>query len=331
MFANGRTFARNIRSFPAGHYMESGKIHKYWELDMQAKKPPEDEELRELIKSSVHYRTISDVSVGSYLSGGLDSTIVAGLSEVDHTWTVGFPDFNEFKWSESAAKCFGSQHHSVIIKPDEFIPLAKEMIQRRKEPIAVPNEVLLYKMTQEVKRQNTVVLSGEGADELFFGYDRIFKWAGSASAWDIQEFSRLYAYGSSDDIEIVEDAISPYYKHGEPLNIVSAFFQTAHLEGLLHRLDSATMLCGVEARGPFLDYRLVDRLSGVAYNYKLENGVAKAPLKRIFCDLVPENIRKREKMGFPVRLVDVLPESIPGETFLDKWFEFNISSLMEVL
>jgi len=136
--------------------------------------------------------------VGSYLSGGLDSTIIAGLAKKPHTWTVGFKNCNEFKWAKIASNEFASQHTEVLITEDEFISLLKKMIQKRREPFSVPNEILLYKMTKAVKKKNTVVLSGEGADELFFGYDRIFRWANS-SKWDLEKFSQFYSYGSNSE------------------------------------------------------------------------------------------------------------------------------------
>jgi asparagine synthase (glutamine-hydrolysing) len=328
-FFNGRTIYNEVKEFPPGHYMENGRFHCYWKLEMGYQESPSDEELRELIESAVKYRMISDVNVGSYLSGGLDSTIVAGLARVEHTWTVGFNDVNEFEWSSIAAEKYNTIHHKVVIDSEEFLTLTREMINRTKEPVAVPNEVLIYKMTGEVKKYNKVILSGEGADELFYGYDRIFRWANETNKWNVSEFSRYYSYGSENDLEIVEDAIAPYLIHKEPILIVASFFQTAHLRGLLKRLDRATMLCGVEARSPFLDYRLVERLAGVDFNYKIHDGVVKAPLKRIFKDLVPNEIIERKKVGFPVPLEKVLPIQLSGETYMDKWFNYNLMVLME--
>lgn len=324
---NNRTIYQGIEMFPAGHYMLSGKIQRYWHLSLEEKDPPEDDELRELIESAVKYRRISDVPVGSYLSGGLDSTIVAKLSDKPHTWSVGFTDSNEFYWADFAAKTFGNEHAEVLIEKDEFVELAKHMIQRRREPLSVPNEVLLYKMTKEVKKKNTVVLSGEGADELFFGYDRIFRWA-SRNEWNIEEFNKLYSYGSNDDFEIVEDALSPFLRNDHnALSIVASFFQIAHLHGLLRRVDNSTMLCSVEARVPFVDHRLVERLAGVSFDYRMKGGIVKAPLKRIFGDFLPEQITNREKVGFPVPL-ESIPFGIPatGKT-MDRWLEFNLIEL----
>ena len=84
-----------------------------------------------------------------------------------------FPELNEFDWTDTAAKQLNSQHHKVIVTKHQFLEIGKWMISKRKEPLCVPNEILIYLMTKEVKKQNTVVLSGEGADELFWGYDRI--------------------------------------------------------------------------------------------------------------------------------------------------------------
>jgi asparagine synthase (glutamine-hydrolysing) len=268
------------------------------------------------------------VPIGSYLSGGIDSTIVAGLASKPHTWTVGFADNNEFEWARLASAKFNSIHSEVLMDREEFVSLAKKMIKQRKEPLSVPNEVLLYKMTQRVKEYNTVVLSGEGADELFFGYDRIFRWAAN-NRWSLKDFDKLYSYGSNDDLEIVEDAVSPFMCLGQTIDIVAAFFQTAHLHGLLRRLDNATMLSSVEARVPFVDYRLVERMAGVSFNYRMANGAVKAPLKRIFCNLVPKEILEREKVGFPVR-VELLPlgDDVSGKTSMDKWLKFNLKELV---
>lgn len=327
-FFNGRTAYQGVEMFPAGHYMLDDKLNRYWQLPEMPQEPPTDAELRHLIVESVQQRLISDVPVGSYLSGGLDSTIVAALAQQPHTWTVGFLEQNEFEWGRMAAEHIRSVHHEVLINPEEFVVLAHEMIKKRREPLSVPNEVLLYRMTQEVKTENTVILSGEGADELFFGYDRIFRWAANAQTWNSTEFARLYSYGSHDDLEIVEDALRPFLHRETPLDIVAHFFQVAHLHGLLRRLDNSTMLCAVEARVPFVDHHpLIERLAGVAFSYRMENGVVKSPLKRVFHDLVPQVIIQRKKIGFPVPLENIPFGRSKAATPMDQWLEFNLSEL----
>jgi len=171
------------------------------------------------------------------------------------------------------------------------------------------------------------VLSGEGADELFFGYDRIFRWAATAPRWDLEAFARLYAYGSNDDLEIVDDAIAPFAHLERPIDIVAHFFQVAHLHGLLRRLDNSTMLCSVEARVPFVDHHpLVERMAGVPFDYRMQSGDVKAALKRVFADVVPQPIRDRAKVGFPVPLERIFG-SVSGQTLMDQWLHFNLGLL----
>lgn len=327
-FFNGRTLYRGISMFPAGSFFHDGRTYRYWELPEGDQEPPSDEELQSLVRSAVSYRSISDVPVGSYLSGGLDSTIVAGLADEPHTWTVGSTSNNEFEWARIAARRFGSQHHEVLIDDSEFLQLAKDLITTRREPLSVPNEVLLYKMTRAVSEFNTVILSGEGADELFFGYDRIFRWAASTETFDLREFDRFYAYGAHRDDEIIEDALSPFIVRRRPISIVAAFFQVAHLHGLLRRLDNSTMRCSVEGRVPFVDHRLVERMAGVSFEYRMSDGIVKAPLKRVFTDLVPPEICNRVKVGFPVDLDSILRDyGAAGDSPVDKWFNFNLEVL----
>jgi asparagine synthase (glutamine-hydrolysing) len=324
-FFNGKTAYDGIEMFPAGCYMLSGKIHKYWELPMGDQTAPDDDELFHLLTESVKQRLLSDVSVGSFLSGGVDSTIIAGLSGKEHTWTVGFDKHNEFEWAKMASDNIQSQHHEVLIDKSEFISLAKQMIRKRREPLSVPNEVLLHKMTSQVKHHNTVILSGEGADELFFGYDKIFRWANSIKEWDLKGFTDRYCYGTHDDMDIMEDVIAPFMHHKRPLDIVANFFQMAHLHGLLRRLDNSTMLSSVEARVPFVDYHpLIERMAGVPFDYRIENDVVKAPLKNVFKHLLPQPIIDRKKVGFPVPLGDIFADDLSAQNPMDRWLEFNL-------
>ncbi|WP_161602053.1 asparagine synthase (glutamine-hydrolyzing) [Aliiglaciecola lipolytica] len=324
-FFNNHTIYRDVSSFPAGHYWLNGKFQGYWSLPETEQMPPSDEELRELLVSAVDYRCISDVPVGSFLSGGLDSTIIAGLANKVSTYTVGTADNNEFEWGQMAAEFQHSQLHCVELKNSEFAPLWHSMLKQRKEPLSVPNEVLIYAMSRELKKKITVVLSGEGADELFFGYDRIFRWA-HENVWNIREFDNLYSYGSHQDDEIIDYAMQPFAHHKTNISRIAAFFQIAHLHGLLRRLDFATMFCGVEARVPFVDHRLIERMAGVSFNYRMADNIVKAPLKRVFKDVVPKGIIDRKKVGFPVSLAQVMNVG-SSEKPMDSWLRENLNML----
>ena len=299
MCVNNDTFFKEIRMFPAAHYMYSGQEPcRYWDIDLDPKEAPTDAELFELLSSSVSYRAIADVNVGSYLSGGLDSTIITALLKPDNSWTVGFKDLNEFKWAALASKQFQTDHEALVVDENLFWETMEFMVKKRGEPLSVPNEVLIYLMTKRVKTKNTVVLSGEGADELFFGYDRIFRWANSTNKFDISGFDAKYSYGKHEDFEVLDYALSQT-KGQTSLEKINYYFLTNHIQGLLRRLDNSTMLCSVEGRVPFLDHRLVDRLAGVSFDWKM-GSTFKSSLKRAFSEIVPKDIIERKKMGFPV-------------------------------
>jgi len=322
-----KTIYKNIEMLPAGHYYKNGQVTQYWSLPEGQQDPPEDDELRELIIDAIRLRKVSDVPLGSYLSGGLDSTIVAGVASVNDVWSVGFKNHNEFEFSELAAKNFGLEHHACLTDKAEFLATLDQMIIQRKEPLSVPNEVLIYLMTKQVKQKNTVVLSGEGADELFFGYDRIFRWANDGKPFDLHEFDQGYAYGSHEDNEILQAIIGADSSSCKS-TAVARFFQVHHLHGLLRRLDNSTMLASVEARVPFVDHRLVERMAGVACEYRMSGGVVKAPLKRVFSDLVPDEIIHRKKVGFPVPLEEIFGLTRPeNKTFMDAWLMHNLRVL----
>ena len=327
MNVKGDTIYEKIKSFPAGHYSMNGKMYKYWDLSVEPSSAPKDDELDYLLRDSVKIRKRSDVPIGSYLSGGLDSTILSYLLRPNHTWTVGFEEMNEFEWSEIANRELKSNHHKTIVNSKQFIDTAKVMIEKRKEPLSVPNEVLIYLMTKNVKLKNTVVLSGEGADELFWGYDRIFKWAKNTKVFSLDGFDKMYCYGTHQDNEVLDYATSDL--PGETaLEKIAYYFQIIHLQGLLRRLDNSTMLCSVEARVPFVDHRLVEMMAGVPFEWRMGNSI-KGPLKRIYQKLIPSKIINRKKVGFPVPLENIFNDStnINKKSPMDSWLDFNISQI----
>ncbi|MBC8180086.1 asparagine synthase (glutamine-hydrolyzing) [candidate division KSB1 bacterium] len=325
MTLKGYTVYKNIKMFPPGHYWINGKEKKYWDLEIEEKNSPTDETLVSLIKDSVRLRKRADVPIGSYLSGGLDSTVLSYILKPTHTWTVGFESLNEFNWSELANSRLKSNHHKTLVTYDLFKSTAKWMVEKRKEPLSVPNEVLLYLMTKDVKKENTVILSGEGADELFWGYDRIFKWARSANELNIQEFDKMYCYGSHSDDEVI-DFVLEGMKGNTVLDKVAYFFQIHHLHGLLRRVDNSTMLCSVEARVPFVDHRLVEMMAGTPFEWRMGDSF-KEPLKRNFKDIIPIEVIQRKKIGFPVPLDKIFLKNKNGKTPMDSWLSFNLNNL----
>ena len=318
------TMYNEVSFFPAGHYMKNNKLYKYWDLEVTEKPSPDEEELKWLIEDSIQLRMRSDVPVSTYLSGGLDSTIITALAKPNASWTIGFDSLNEFEWSSIAGKEIGVPCNQIFVSNEKFLSTLKELVSYRNEPLSVPNEVLIYIMTKEAREKGyKVILSGEGADELFWGYDRIFKWAKQQDYLTIEGFNEKYCYGTGIDAEVVDYALS-ITPSGTPIQKLAYYFQKIHLHGLLRRLDNSTMMCGVEGRVPFTDHRLVEFMNGLPFEYKM-GSTFKEPLKRMFSDIVPKLIIDRPKMGFPVPLDEVFATETIAEGW-DKWFDFNLKN-----
>ncbi len=324
MTVKNHTLYKDISFFPPAHYRLNQKTYRYWDLEINEKENPDDEELRDLIKNSIIIRQRADVEFGTYLSGGLDSSILTAVSNPNHSWTIGFDILNEFDWSEIVSKKIGTNHHAITFNTDKFKDITKWMVLKRKETLCVPNEVLLYSMTKQVKKYNTVILSGEGADELFWGYDRIFRWAKNQKELSISGFDDKYCYGTIEDNEVIDFALENLGGKST-IDKLAYYFQITHLQGLLRRLDNSSMLCSVEARVPFVDHRLVEFMSGRNFNYRMGNSF-KEPLKRIFSEIIPTEIIDRKKMGFPVPLNVIFKTETLLEGW-DKWFTYNLKLL----
>lgn len=187
------TFFKNIYSLSPAHYIKISKNNmetvEYWNLASKFKEQNEDKgeefyisKLQELLESAVKYRMISDVPFGSFLSGGVDSSVITALmakntKEPIKTFTIGFEEegFNEFKYANIIANQYNTNHKEIILSGKDYIKTMEKLIEYKDAPLSVPNEVPLYLMSKELKKYITVVLSGEGADEIFGGYGRIFR------------------------------------------------------------------------------------------------------------------------------------------------------------
>ncbi len=185
------TFFEGINNLKPGTYLritESGvEQQQYWSLANfvdQSDDQGEEyylERLDQLLHSSIKYRMISDVPFGAYLSGGVDSSLVTAImskytEEPIKTYTIGFSEegYNEFKYADCVAKLYNTKHKAINIDATDYFDTLNKLVAYKDAPLSVPNEVPLYLMSKELKKDITVVLSGEGADEIFGGYGRIF-------------------------------------------------------------------------------------------------------------------------------------------------------------
>lgn len=181
-----RTIFRGIQKLPPGHVaiFEEGQlsVRPYWEPDFAREEPRgEDwyvEQLRQLLSESVRMQMHSDVPLGAFLSGGVDSSIVVALMQQHaaqpvQTFTVGFPqqEYDETLYARRVAEHLGTEHHELRVEPDGVEVLPK-LVWHFDEPFGDSSAIPTYYLAEATRRHVTVALSGDGGDELFAGYDR---------------------------------------------------------------------------------------------------------------------------------------------------------------
>ena len=174
------TFFKYTNKLKPGHYLiyKNGKIeiNEYHKLSYKKENKAYEyyEKLvKETLESSIEYHQISDVEVGSYLSGGVDSSYVVSMAKPNKTFTVGFDGkgFSEIEYAKSLSDHFNVKHYSKVISGDEFFDILPTVQYHSDEPSANVSAVPLYFLSKLARSQVKVVLSGEGADEMFGGYN----------------------------------------------------------------------------------------------------------------------------------------------------------------
>jgi asparagine synthase (glutamine-hydrolysing) len=188
-----RTMFRGIRKLMPGHHLtlEVGReqpalsIRQYWDLpaDPTAREDRDDaswiRECRERLEETVRTRLMSDVPLGMFLSGGLDSSAIAALmkrmfSGPVKTFSVGYQEapYSELSYARQVAGTIGTEHHEVVVGMEEFFNSLPRLVWHEDEPIVWPSSISLYFVSKLASREVKVVLTGEGSDEMFAGYGR---------------------------------------------------------------------------------------------------------------------------------------------------------------
>lgn len=186
--AGNETFFENIHKLQPGCRLTWSRLQGfrgdcYWQPpvatnDTSFSRKDYVEQVRAGLKDAVRSHLVSDVPVGLFLSGGLDSSALAGLMApmVDgpiHTFSVGFNEAaaNELHYARLSAAAIGAHHREVVVSPEQYFAALPQMIWHEDEPIAFTSSVPLYILSRLAQQHVKVVLTGEGADELFLGYD----------------------------------------------------------------------------------------------------------------------------------------------------------------
>jgi asparagine synthase (glutamine-hydrolysing) len=182
-----------VHKFPQGNYgiFDGSKLEltPYWNLAQQVNPAPlshfgeAKEQLNELLTSSVKYRLISDVPYGTFLSGGIDSSLVTAVAQkvTNHqlkTFSIGFAEskFNEAGYAQQVATYLNTDHHSFLLTEKEALEMVPEMFRYYDEPFADSSAIPTMLVSKMARQQVTMTLSGDGGDELFHGYG-MYNWA----------------------------------------------------------------------------------------------------------------------------------------------------------
>ena len=175
------TFFKNVYKLRPGHYFKykdgNLKIKKYYEIDLTSDNSKNLDEWKDIIRKelneSIEYHKISDVEVGSFLSSGVDSSIVATLSNVDKTFTVGYDNkkYSEIDYAKDLSEKIGVKNISKKITKEEYFDKFPMIQYYMDEPLADPSAAALYFVANTASKHVKVALSGEGADEIFGGYN----------------------------------------------------------------------------------------------------------------------------------------------------------------
>jgi len=349
-----KTIYKNIFKLPAGSILvlEKGKLHlhSYWVLqdffntETIVNEKEMIETLRDKFFNAVKKRLMSDVPLGVLLSGGIDSSsIVAALAELGAldipTFSVVFnkyPDYSEEKYSKMIAQHFNT-NHTVLNVESGYLELIERVLYHMDEPVAdralIPTYLIFEKASQDVK----VILSGEGADELFCGYNkynylRFLKYSGCFSpdlietlvpgSRKIKKIASLFF--SIDSIEKIvlwdrvflkneysglikkqnfaEINLNEIFKPKKSYSFIEKMILWDLLnylpENLLMKVDKLSMANGLEARVPYLDIELIKTVFSIPIGLKIEGGNKKVLQKKMFEGFLPQEILKREKHGF---------------------------------
>ena len=194
------TFYNGILKLMPGHWLEVNQhgeltIEQYWDLDTSSTDPVRDESYyvqtyRDMLEQAVSSHLMSDVPLGVFLSGGLDSSVVAALMtkirrEPVETFSVGYAEqtYSELPYARTVAKHLNSVHHEVLVSEEEFFDALPELIWHEDEPVVWPSSVSLYFVARLARERVVVVLTGEGSDETLGGYTR-YAFTLKNQAWD---------------------------------------------------------------------------------------------------------------------------------------------------
>jgi asparagine synthase (glutamine-hydrolysing) len=347
-----QTMIDGIEKLPPGQFLEwhDGKtsMSAYWTLEFRPARidlPSAKEELDRLLRSAVREHLVSDVPLGVWSSGGLDSsTILHYAAEVRRfkTFSISFRgrEFDESAYFREIAGKYQTDHHEFDLNADMDIQSAvEELAQYSDDPSADAGAIPVWFLSRMCRQEVTVALSGDGADELFGGYNTYLADNYARKLRMLPMGVRKLAARMTRFLPVSDNKIGLDYKitrmlNGALLDPVEAHFfwngtfssaekrellvdpiqqppltgdnflwldQITYLpDDILHKCDRMSMAHSLEVRPPFLDHRIVEFAAKLPENLKIRGGTLKFLLRELMKDRLPQSILARPKEGFDI-------------------------------
>lgn len=323
-------------------YYEGGRldVRRYWKLlDREHREDFTEtaERVRELVLDAIRRQMVSDVPIGAFLSGGLDSSLISAVcarelaerGERLQTFSVDYVDHEKYfvpgKFQPNSdtyyinlmQQALDSNHHWAVLGPEELVNTLEEATVARDLPGMADVDFSLLAFCKEIRSHVKVALSGECADEIFGGYPwyrdpQVRALSGFPWAQNAAQRSALLCGSISDRISAL-DYIQDRYRDtcaqsdvlpGTPAQerrmkeMVNLNFRW-FMQTLLDRKDRMSMYSGLEVRVPFCDYRIAEYLYGVPWEFKDYRGKEKGLLRTAMADLLPQEVLWRKKSPYP--------------------------------
>jgi len=349
-----RTIFRGVHRLLPGCWMTialedvSTKIERYYAPRTIPPRHIAQEQVDAEVEAAVVSRLVSDVPVGVFLSGGVDSSIIAAVAKLHapdvSTYSLGFPGLpgDELQYAEEVARHLGTRHRSFHFDSGKFHDLLPQVAAALDEPLGDQAMLPLFWLCREAAKEVKVVLSGEGGDELFSGY-RYYgpftmpSWPGAfrflkdnpariappllGSTETASGFPILAGQAERHSMVLQSSSVADAWETEIEARLATAWdpLQRASLadlsgwlpDDLLAKLDRMAMRHSIEGRAPFLTPRLADCALNLAPDQRMRGADTKIALRRVAEKWLPVEVMNRPKQGFV----------LPMRRWLKEWFE----------
>ena len=328
------TLFRGIFSLPPGHFLtfdgRDAKVQRYWSIPEGPVDPRPITELRDelrgLLEDAVRLRLRSDVPLGLFLSGGLDSSLLATLARPDKVFTCRLPygpAYAEDHHASAVARAVGAQQHFATVTPESFRMEFPRILWHLEQPIATASSVAEFALARLARQHVKVAIGGQGADEAFGGYVRYVLmneehrlgtapllreyqplarvlWGSGTFGPEADRYFSLIERGVGS-AAVRERARDLFERRGSLIDRMGATDFVLTFPSLITMNDRAAAAYGVENRTPFLDHRVVEFAFRLPAQAKIDGFVTKRILREVARGLVPDSIVDRtDKMGLGV-------------------------------